>query len=196
MRASTFATRQFRSLVMAAALGFAVGSAAIVATADVKFDIVKLADRVDGAQQASVDASGNVAVRSADAPGRQAVQADGHPSLADGQDLNSALILTVPAGKRLVIEFVSGIVNMPASQHLRSLSVLTFVNGQLGTHDIVPKYSAPETGLFPDQRVTFTSDGPFYADAGTQVIAALQRNETAGEAHSRFSLSGYYIDVP
>jgi hypothetical protein len=112
-------------------------------------------------------------------------------------------IYTVPASKRLVIEYASmSLCALPGIS--AQLSITTTVGGVTTTHfvNILPPAAGPGTaniGCNSGTPSSFTAVGQqvrLYADAGTPVLMDGDRTNTAGKANFSFSISGYLVDVP
>ena len=132
-------------------------------------------------------------VRNADNPANQPLAATNGLTLPSGIASGSVTLTTVPAGKRLVIEYVALTANVPSGQIL-TLSVVTTVLNSSGSTD------------FPLAVVSQGSDGfknyfavsqlvRLYADAGTDVTATCNRSATTIAGTCTFAISGYFVDV-
>jgi len=112
-------------------------------------------------------------------------------------------IYTVPAGKRLVIEYASMRVCILPGQSA-TLSIATQVGDQAVFHylNVTPPAAAPGTVAIgcnagtPSSEVAVGQQVKIYADAGTGVVLTGSRNSTVGTASFQFSISGYLVDVP
>ena len=120
-------------------------------------------------------------------------QASVEISLPAGTGGQNAFV-QVPAGKRLVIEYVSGDALMPTGQKCL-FSVLTSLAGQTTAtqHRLetgaLGKFGAPD--LFRTAQVL-----RLYAVPGTTVTLRADRDNTTGAATARMSLSGKLVAVP
>jgi hypothetical protein len=111
-------------------------------------------------------------------------------------------IYTVPAGKRLVIEYVSAeACLLPGVAALFSIS--TSVGGQYVTHYLpgTPPANSPGSVQFgcnasPSSFVTAGAQVRIYADAGTTIQGEAARNPVTGVINADLAISGYLIDVP
>jgi hypothetical protein len=130
------------------------------------------------------------------------------PVQASSSCLTTALgclptIYTVPAGKRLVIEYASMDLCVLPGQSA-TLSIATTVGGQAAFHYLngTPPAAAPGTisigcnSPTPSSEVATGQQVKIYADAGTGVVVTGSRNSTVGSASFHFSISGYLVDVP
>ena len=111
-------------------------------------------------------------------------------------------IYTVPAGKRLVIEYASlGVCILPGQS--ATLNIATTTSGQSANHYLngTPPAAGPGTAAIgcnsgPSSFVATGQQVKIYADAGTGVVVTGDRNSTDGSANFHFSISGYLVDVP
>ena len=148
----------------------------------------------DGTVQATAGITANqlVLVRDVDNPALQPVQANAN-CFANSIDSCSVAILTVPPGKRLVIEYVSMAAAVPANQGA-TLTINTIAGGGEATQffplspPAVPINGA--TGTFLGQQVRI------YADPGRTVLVGGLRTSTAGDARFDFGISGHLVNVP
>jgi hypothetical protein len=104
---------------------------------------------------------------------------------------------TVPAGKRLVIEFLSFQGSWPAGQATTRLfiGVCNSGGGQCQTEFFLPAISqGPDFG----GNSLFAASSPMrlYADPGTDVTVSVRRNATAGTGLAVVAISGYLVDLP
>lgn len=112
-------------------------------------------------------------------------------------------IYTVPAGKRLVIEYASMRVCILPGQSA-TLGITTTTGGQRVTHYLngTPPAAGPGTfaigcnGGSPSSEVATGHQVKLYADAGTSVFLEADRSNTVGNAAFSMSISGYLVDVP
>src|SRR5437867_3289252 len=80
---------------------------------------------------------------------------------------------TVPAGKRLVIEYVSGNNTLFAGQKLRGAFILTYVGGQYQRHYLLIHHGEPYNNT--NEEFVTAQEMKAYADPGTQVEVFLYR---------------------
>ena len=103
---------------------------------------------------------------------------------------------TVPAGKRLVIEYASYNILLPSSQAVGgvSIGVETSSGNQFPIdHEIPVLYTVPDVG---GQRFVGASMTRLYADPGSTVTVRVGRNSGAGEEVAGVSVSGYFVTLP
>ena len=140
-------------------------------------------------------------VRDIDHPAREPFQKeiDVHFN-SDEFTAQESVPITIPLGKRFVMEHVSATGIVPVGQKLH-MSVSARFNNALTTHALI---ATPQgtTGAFGTKDV-FTASQPLRAYAGganivtEQVIVVFaSRNSTGGDANVFFGLTGYFIDVP
>ena len=121
--------------------------------------------------------------------GRQPVILDGSFAIDSGQNVGGRTLLTVPAGKRLVIETVSVSLNLPQGQFLESLSLT--VNHH--PFQLSPAYLGTTAG---HDWYGGTLAFRVYVDSGADVSVGGYRNETTGITVIAPTVSGYYVDIP
>ncbi len=127
-----------------------------------------------------------------DNPARQPFQAAVEISMPDGTGGQNGFV-TVPANKRLVIEYASGEAFMPTGQKCL-FSVITTIGGaSTGTRhyldsDALGKFGAPD--YFRAGQVV-----RLYADPKTTVMLRADRDVATGTATARMSISGYLVDL-
>lgn len=104
-------------------------------------------------------------------------------------------IIAVPAGRRLVIEYVSAQALLPTGQNLHQVSVSTQIKGTTAQHFLVrnehgPHFSGTDNLFVVGQQLRL------YADGGTPVIFSLARNVATGNPGYSLTVSGYLVDIP
>lgn len=140
-------------------------------------------------------------VRDIDHPAREPFQMEIDVQFnSDELQAQESVPITVPPGKRFVMEHVSATGIVPIGQKLH-MSVAARFNNALTTHALI---ATPQgnTGAFGTKDI-FTASQPLRAYVGganvvtDQVIVVFAaRNSIGGEANVSFGLSGYFIDVP
>jgi hypothetical protein len=129
-------------------------------------------------------------VRDVDNPARQPVHTN-VLCIANSMLGCDETIYTVPAGKRLVIEYASMLAEIPVGQ-VASWTISTFVRGRLERHRF--PLTLPSVAF---NNVTATESGQqvrIYADPGTHVEAGGIPN--SGSGPFTFTISGHLVDVP
>ena len=110
-----------------------------------------------------------------------------------GTNVHTFSLGTVPAGKRLVIEFVSAHGQVPAGEHVE-LFHLNTVAGPFGgaTHDLLVQ--AQPAAVSGDAIFRASQQVRIYADPGT-TVTALIRTSTLGTTTCAIAISGYLVDL-
>ena len=104
-------------------------------------------------------------------------------------------IIPVPAGQRLVIEYVSAQVLLPTGQNLHQVSISTQIKGSTVQHFLVRnQHGAHFSGT--DNVFTVGQQMRLYADGGTPVIFSLARNNGTGSSGYSLTVSGYLVNIP
>jgi len=148
----------------------------------------------NGTHKAQVDANGRLAVAlegtavkvtSPDDPGRHAFQKSVTAPFAQGTNV------VVPAGKRLVIQFVSALYTMPIGDEALDLWITTNVNGVQATH-VFPALPGVNNAA---QRFSVISEQTrVYADAGTQVQLSPHKTGQSVNGTAIVTITGYLMD--
>lgn len=134
-----------------------------------------------------------VPARDVDNPAREPFQRFLVGQVDDGEiNAGDSVSFSVPAGKRLVIEYVSLLGVVPAGQKLR-VKIDAFAGGP-GSHQL----TLSNEGSFQAGRDDYKASHltRIYADPGTDVFLRVARNSTSGVAGINASVSGYLVDVP
>ncbi len=134
-------------------------------------------------------------VRDVDNPARQPFQRELDPLIPAGS-FTASDSLTVPAGKRLVIEFASATINTTSGTKMW-VRIQTTTSGSTNAHTLVPELQGPFSA---DNSDFFVAAQPMkvFADPATQVIVITSvlggvANSNSGAA---VVMSGYLVDVP
>jgi hypothetical protein len=106
--------------------------------------------------------------------------------------VETGTIYTVPAGKRLVIEVVSGRAVVASGTKVRSTMVTRVASGSMNTHLTWTLQSVEGT----HQIFALTHPIRLYADAGTKVDITTTRSTLANSGGITYSFSGYLINTP
>ena len=153
----------------------------------------QLASAADKVQSVFVtnDASHSIPVTSADDPGRSAFAFFTSDSWDSGDSHNVSL--TVPAGKRLVIQAVSisSLLNTHG-QKMLTAAVQAHVNGQLEDYFMTPTF----TGVSTSGRDVYVASqqATVYADGGTDVLLFGSKDSSSGGGILDVSVQGHLID--
>jgi hypothetical protein len=114
--------------------------------------------------------------------------------------LAASQAFSVPAGKRLVIEWVSGTTRVAATELVR-MTLSTTASDEFGVHQIAPsvykrEFPGTEPPITPDFVVAFSQTTKLYADPGSSVGITVIRSEVREITPTVFgvSVSGYLVD--
>jgi len=134
-------------------------------------------------------------VRSADNPARQPVEAKTACTLTDDTGACSGSIYTVPAGKRLVIEFVT--MNAQTRNAGEVAQLMIEISGGGSTYFL--PLTAPSIDFFGEQIISapLAQQVRIYVEAGRSIVMKGRTNGTGGAQTARFNftLSGHLVDV-
>lgn len=137
---------------------------------------------------------GTVTVSNANANTLQPFQASVNSTQTTPSNVSTATLATVPAGKRLVIEFVTMTAQVPQGQHAEIMEITTSTDPVGGvSHQllIVPQPDA----VIGDALFRSSQEVKLYANAGTQVQVLWRRNSNLGTATFSATLSGHLVDM-
>jgi hypothetical protein len=148
------------------------------------------------AVQVTNTATNPVRIRNVDNPVQQAVTFSAEVVVPDGSfgEINSNAF-TVPAGKRLVLEYVSGHASLqPGQKPLVSMITAFGFGGYVHYLTAVPQGDFSAISARPEE---FTINGPLrlYSDGGFSLLIELTRNSSAGLALLQLTFSGYLVDL-
>jgi len=142
------------------------------------------------------NATNPVRIRNVDNPVQQAVTFSTEVTVADGSfgevNLNA---FAVPAGKRLVLEYVSGHASLqPGQKPLVGMITALNFSGFLHNLTAVPQGDFSAISARPEE---FTINQPLrlYSDGGFSLGIQLTRNASAGLALLQLTFSGYLVDL-
>jgi hypothetical protein len=140
-------------------------------------------------------ASNPVPVTSSDDPARQAFAYFNNETMAAG-DAQHHVGVTVPEGKRLVIESVSGSAGFEtSSEALVNVSVQARVNGNLQSYSLPAVFEGRSPVAVRPFLWAATDLVRLYADGGTEVdIFWTRTTASPDEATLNISVQGYLID--
>jgi hypothetical protein len=128
------------------------------------------------------------------APGRIAFQESVQLDFTAG-DTHTANVILVPAGKRLVIEFVSAGWVIPSGQTIVQLSVETIFQGHDAFHFFAPVMTGSST---IGDWAALSQETSLYADhlsnPGGDVAINVYRSDSTGSGNGALTVSGYLID--
>ena len=138
---------------------------------------------------------------------RQAVYLGCEPTIADGafgsaqctlfdnsiNDGNRLKLYTVPAGKRLVIDSLSGFAQVPSSQSVTGVISTNVVNNTAANNIwLAYQLVSPNTGVDLHQFAMVTVA---YSDPGSQLQFGCGRNSTSGSGVCEIEVFGHLEDI-
>jgi hypothetical protein len=174
----------------------ATSSVSISGTPTVGLDFANNTVKFDSVNNTvKIDTTNPLPVRDVDNPARQPFLTSTFASLADGSTFVAANPnISVPAGKRLVIEQISLSANLPSGQ-----KPVFSMNVRDNFAQVIFDQALPTTlqGTFGPID-TFQASLPtrIYLDASEQFSFVFFRTDGNGSAGVRFSFSGHFVDVP
>ncbi len=135
-------------------------------------------------------------VGSADNPALQGFAANtGTRSFAGGNSTNSQTLMTVPAGKRAVVEHVSCIDFLEAGNNFVRMELRYTLNGATQLHQFVHEHVG--TSLVSTIDVwSFSQALRVYADPGSDISVFAIRRTTTGSGGIECQASGHFVTVP
>jgi hypothetical protein len=147
---------------------------------------------LDGNGNVRVHEQGTANVRVTDNPARSPFVTVRPLSLADGDASAFGPVATVPLGKRLVIDYISGRMNVPTGQ--TGAFELTAQDGQTGLY-FFPATFVGTSGGFNSLYMSETTQ--IYADSGQRVEAGCRRfgPSLAGSGSCQLTVSGHFVDL-
>jgi hypothetical protein len=134
-------------------------------------------------------------VRDADNPTRQPFQTGTGLHMDQGVGETGFDFTTVPAGKRLIIDYVSVFGIMPTGEKLVSAEILLIQPDHVSYLQSFFRISAQGADYFGDYFVA-SDQVRLYADPGTTVRAHVRRDDASGAAQVSFLISGHFVDLP
>ena len=109
--------------------------------------------------------------------------------------VNNAILVTVPKGKRLVVEFVSGFFQINSFANVSGLAAMLIKVNQSGTlvfqHEMPPQFTYQVNG---GTVYIMSQQLRMYVDAGEELQVSFPSG--SGLLAQRVSVTGYYVDVP
>jgi hypothetical protein len=114
--------------------------------------------------------------------------------LAGGNSGNSETLLTVPAGKRFILETVSARAELAAVDTPNRVEIITQLGGKPVLHEIL----LSRQGLNLNGQPVFVGTHSIraYSDPGTEVKFQFSRSDTTNNASADVTISGYFVDLP
>ena len=108
----------------------------------------------------------------------------------DGQNI-AQQILTVPAGKRFVIEYLSADGSLQSGQHASYVRLAITTNGVIGLYTFpVQPYAAGGAAVFLASQSTH-----LYADPGTELAVVAVRDSNAGTGAGEVFVTGHLVNA-
>lgn len=108
---------------------------------------------------------------------------------------SGAIIYTVPAGKRLVIENVSAMCTTSPTEKVYRANVYFNNAGGGVSHHLIPTYTGPDGN--PNFHINLVNwTGRLYADAGAVQFGAFKNGTASGNYACYVAISGYLVTVP
>jgi hypothetical protein len=113
------------------------------------------------------------------------------------EEFRSSASFVVPAGKRLVIEFLSASHTLRQGQRSTGITLVTELNGDLGTFWVPPSesFTFNETPLNNTVNWVITGQMRVYADSGTEVFINAWRDSDSFFGVASVSVYGYLVDM-
>lgn len=140
-----------------------------------------------------VNVQNQVGTKSADNPDFQPFDTSHSNSTGNSDQLTFSF--DVPAGKRLVIEFVTAYASVPPGQNIWFLTVQTTTPDGATAHYIPVVAQGADVG--GNSRFSAAQQTKMFAEAGTDHVGvAIARNSSTGSMSAGCSISGHLIDVP
>ena len=109
-------------------------------------------------------------------------------------NVSTATLATVPAGKRLVIEFVTMTGQVPPGQFAEIMEITTNAGSGGISHPLVIHAQPP--AVIGDSVFRSNQDLRLYATGGSNVTVLFRRTSSAGQATFFATISGYLVDAP
>jgi hypothetical protein len=124
--------------------------------------------------------------------GQQPWQGTRVVDVLSGSQASLQTVVTVPTGKRLVIESVSARVVVSTIDSISTLNFFTRTGNNNGFHEIQVSRQSDLTG-----RLVFAGTHAYraYADADTVVQVQFERSDITNEAIAYITLVGYLVNV-
>jgi len=143
--------------------------------------------------QVSSSTSAPVIVRDADNQARQPFTARYGIGQGNGESSSEAIVLTVPAGKRAVIETVAVSLDVGPGQ-VPAAKITSGLANAFGGFADFPLPLTPQGSSFGLDDYVANSPMRLYADSN--VTVHVFRSPATGSAVAQFSIAGYFVDAP
>ena len=113
--------------------------------------------------------------------------------LTDGEQVESCSFDEVPAGKILVVEFVSGQLGVPGGQGVEIHFVQSHPSGSFLQHKLLHRYQYTDSG--GDNEYIVSQLVRLYVDEANALHVRVTRNTSTGDnIWGDFWMTGYYVD--
>lgn len=134
-----------------------------------------------------------IAATGSSTPATTAFQATIIGNWGDGDGIAQGT-LAIPAGKRLVVEFVSITISLVLGQSVVDTLVTSTVDGVQVSY----RLAVSANSSFPTSPFSHTVDKPvrIYSDGGTSLNVSIARTPASGGASFTVAISGYLVDLP
>jgi hypothetical protein len=103
-------------------------------------------------------------------------------------------VIAVPSGQRLVIEYASAFISVPAGQNIHQLDIATEIRGTRVQHNLLRNNNG--TSFNGNDIFTAGQQLRLYADGDTAVIFNVARNTATGSGSLTVTVSGYLMKIP
>jgi hypothetical protein len=147
----------------------------------------------NGTQASPLGVSSPLVVRDLDNPARQPIhKVVSCLPIVDG--VCGAAVLTVPVGKRLVIEYATVLVDTFDPGRIAFFEITSTVAGEAATHEFPMLQPTVDIGG-GIKLSTFGQQVRIYADPGSTVSGSVRLNMHSN-GFFKFGISGHFVDVP
>jgi hypothetical protein len=137
-------------------------------------------------------------VKDVDSPARQPFQTGAGLHMDQGMGETTFNLTAVPAGKRLVIDYVSVFGVVPTGQKMVTAAILLIQPDLSFLQSYFRISSQGPCGISSGFGDCFVASDQvrLYADPGTTVRAYTQRDDASGAGQVTFFVSGYFVNLP
>ena len=137
---------------------------------------------------------GPLYVRDVDHPARASVIDGCTIFIANGEETDSCSFNEVELGKRLVVEFISGLVLAPTGRTTHSETLISTTSGFFSNHSLIQ--TLQRTNVSGADWYVVSQPFRIYIDEENRLSVRVVRNpDTAGEVHGDFWITGHLVDV-
>ena len=123
----------------------------------------------------------------------QPFQTDSNATQGPGSNVSTITLATVPAGKTLVIEFVTATGQVPPGQHVELMEIISVAPPFGGASHQLLINPQPDA-VIGDALFRSSQTVKIYAQSGSTVQSILRRSSSTGNATFGVSISGYLVD--